>query len=289
MYNFAATWSIDHGAQVRQLTQNEVLRMADNATSAISAPLDSMIKLKEAAERLRESIRGAPSIQLRLFAPMEQEVTNLMAQEPWPLQEVYASIPAREPEVLLSTMWVPVEKTRWVHGPANAHNYVQMTLSAEFSSISPASTGSHASTYHEIVSAISAPICTVMKQGHPATPDELVSQCVGAIMESRLLAGQAKLRSVKVSLGCDSISSKPTASIHPSSKHIVSAKGSAQGRAIIALSSNLGDRVANIEAACKLINDDPDLQLRNTSPLYETRPMYYEDQGTFVNGVCSVS
>lgn len=63
----------------------------------------------------------------------------------------------------------------------------------------------------------------------------------------------------------------------------------AESYAIIALGSNLGHRVDSIEAACNLISGDPDLRVISTSPLYETRPMYYDDQGRFVNGVCKVS
>lgn len=63
----------------------------------------------------------------------------------------------------------------------------------------------------------------------------------------------------------------------------------AESYAIIALGSNLGHRVDSIEAACNLISGDPDLRIISTSPLYETRPMYYDDQGRFVNGVCKVS
>lgn len=57
----------------------------------------------------------------------------------------------------------------------------------------------------------------------------------------------------------------------------------------VALGSNLGDRVEAIETACRLIDQDPDMHVVDTSLLYETEPMYVEDQGRFLNGACEVS
>lgn len=57
--------------------------------------------------------------------------------------------------------------------------------------------------------------------------------------------------------------------------------------AYIALGSNLGDRVANIERACQELDRDG-LTVTRTSALYETEPMYYADQDRFVNGVCEI-
>ena len=58
--------------------------------------------------------------------------------------------------------------------------------------------------------------------------------------------------------------------------------------AYIALGSNIGDRLANIERACRLLSEHPRIDLRRTSSLYETVPMYVEDQGHFINGVAEV-
>ncbi|ETI27504.1 dihydropteroate synthase [Cladophialophora carrionii CBS 160.54] len=58
-------------------------------------------------------------------------------------------------------------------------------------------------------------------------------------------------------------------------------------RAAIAFGSNLGDRVANIEAALSRMRD-PNLRIVKLSALYETKPMYYDDQDPFLNGVCQV-
>lgn len=62
-----------------------------------------------------------------------------------------------------------------------------------------------------------------------------------------------------------------------------------EGGVFIALGSNLGDRVQAIEDACHAIDDDPDMHIVRTSCLYETKPMYVEDQELFLNGVCEVS
>jgi len=58
-------------------------------------------------------------------------------------------------------------------------------------------------------------------------------------------------------------------------------------RAMIALGSNIGDRVAMIEQACERMPARA-ITVKRTSFLYETAPMYVTDQNTFLNGVCEV-
>lgn len=58
-------------------------------------------------------------------------------------------------------------------------------------------------------------------------------------------------------------------------------------KAAIALGSNVGDRINHIEQALSEMKKRG-LQVLQTSPLYETEPMYYQDQGAFLNGVCQV-
>lgn len=67
-----------------------------------------------------------------------------------------------------------------------------------------------------------------------------------------------------------------------------SASSSQVTRAYIALGSNVGNRLEMIEKACEALNDDPDIVLTRTSCLYETEPMYVEDQARFLNGACEV-
>ena len=57
--------------------------------------------------------------------------------------------------------------------------------------------------------------------------------------------------------------------------------------AYVALGSNLGDRVAEIEKACKLM-DSRGIHVKRTSSLWETEPMYVKDQDRFLNGACEV-
>lgn len=59
-------------------------------------------------------------------------------------------------------------------------------------------------------------------------------------------------------------------------------------RVLIALGSNIGDRVGMIEQACAEMASRG-LKLLRTSSLYETEAMYKTDQPPFVNGVCEVS
>ena len=60
-------------------------------------------------------------------------------------------------------------------------------------------------------------------------------------------------------------------------------------RAFIALGSNLGDRIAMIEKACKEMEVRDNIRIVRTSSLWETKAMYVLDQGNFINGTCEVS
>ncbi len=59
-------------------------------------------------------------------------------------------------------------------------------------------------------------------------------------------------------------------------------------KAYIALGSNMGDRVAEIEHACNELTKRG-IKVKRTSSLWETEPMYVLDQDSFVNGACEVS
>ena len=52
----------------------------------------------------------------------------------------------------------------------------------------------------------------------------------------------------------------------------------------LALGSNLGDRAENIKQA--IVDLAPEIVVMKTSPLYETTPLYIEDQPTFFNMIC---
>jgi 2-amino-4-hydroxy-6-hydroxymethyldihydropteridine diphosphokinase len=56
----------------------------------------------------------------------------------------------------------------------------------------------------------------------------------------------------------------------------------------IALGSNLGKRHENIHAAIALIKQLPHSELLALSPLYETDPVGYTEQGKFINAVCCI-
>lgn len=61
----------------------------------------------------------------------------------------------------------------------------------------------------------------------------------------------------------------------------------ALNKAVVAFGSNMGDRIANIEAALAAMKDK-NLNILQLSSLYETKPMYYDDQDSFLNGVCQL-
>ena len=62
---------------------------------------------------------------------------------------------------------------------------------------------------------------------------------------------------------------------------------SGRHRAYLALGSNLGNRVEMIESAVREMSNRG-LGVLRTSALYETKPMYLENQESFINGACEV-
>ncbi|MDV2686995.1 2-amino-4-hydroxy-6-hydroxymethyldihydropteridine diphosphokinase, partial [Alkalihalophilus lindianensis] len=58
-----------------------------------------------------------------------------------------------------------------------------------------------------------------------------------------------------------------------------------ENSAIISLGSNIGNRYDNMMMAIKKLTSRYDIQLVNTSSIYETDPVGYEDQALFLNMV----
>lgn len=71
----------------------------------------------------------------------------------------------------------------------------------------------------------------------------------------------------------------------PSAGQSSSASGT---RAVIAVGSNIGDSTSNINRAVDLLVEGTETSLVQTSWLYESEPMYVEDQDKFMNGAILV-
>jgi dihydroneopterin aldolase/2-amino-4-hydroxy-6-hydroxymethyldihydropteridine diphosphokinase/dihydropteroate synthase/2-amino-4-hydroxy-6-hydroxymethyldihydropteridine diphosphokinase/dihydropteroate synthase len=56
----------------------------------------------------------------------------------------------------------------------------------------------------------------------------------------------------------------------------------------LSLGSNMGQRAQNLSAALKWINESEHSLVVDTSFLYETSPMYYDNQSPFLNAACKV-
>lgn len=52
--------------------------------------------------------------------------------------------------------------------------------------------------------------------------------------------------------------------------------------------ANLGDRYGQIKKALALVHALPETKIIKLSSLYETAPVGYADQGSFINGVCEL-
>lgn len=116
--------------------------------------------------------------------------------------------------------------------------------------------------------------------------DGFEDECSAAILRSELLAAMFATTSVHLSfrvLGKGGTNGGAMASLP-------AAFNDTGGlfRKYIALGSNVGDRIAAIESACQSLDGSGEIRVIETSPLYETDPMYVEDQDRFLNGVCEV-
>jgi hypothetical protein len=87
--------------------------------------------------------------------------------------------------------------------------------------------------------------------------------------------------------GIDGIRHSSTASQTQSDEEAVD-KAHRLNMVYVALGSNMGDRLKNIEDACDKIDEIPKTKITQTSSLWETKAMYVEDQPDFFNAVCEV-
>ncbi|KAK4499307.1 hypothetical protein PRZ48_009820 [Zasmidium cellare] len=146
-------------------------------------------------------------------------------------------------------------------------------------------------------------IASIIREQSTENLDVLAARCLTTIKQSpKPLLGLLHCRQVAVTLYAiatsnpDSIKTVTKTAQYPSDLSTVtnttelSVESSAQQNAVfVALGSNIGDRFASIESACRRIDEDPDMQIVATSALFETEPMYVEDQSRFLNGVCQIN
>lgn len=60
-------------------------------------------------------------------------------------------------------------------------------------------------------------------------------------------------------------------------------------KTFLSLGSNMGDREANLKEAIKLLENNPDISIISTSSIYDTEPMYVQDQNSFYNIAAKIS
>lgn len=60
-------------------------------------------------------------------------------------------------------------------------------------------------------------------------------------------------------------------------------------KTFLSLGSNMGDREANLKEAIKFLDNSPDINIISTSSLYETEPMYMQEQNNFYNIAVGIS
>ena len=117
--------------------------------------------------------------------------------------------------------------------------------------------------------------------------------CVGGVLAQKLHPACSRSRSVMLAPRCNAVdfghqAQRASSRFQSQSRHIHHAPTQMEHRAFIALGSNMGDRVAMIERACREIEASKTMRIVRTSSLWETKAMYVLDQDKFVNGACEV-
>ncbi|CZT17745.1 related to dihydropteroate synthase/7,-6-hydroxymethylpterin-pyrophosphokinase/Dihydroneopterin aldolase [Ramularia collo-cygni] len=129
-------------------------------------------------------------------------------------------------------------------------------------------------------------IAPILSGEIPVSMDEFSERCSQAILQNGQLLSE----------GLSASSVQVTTQLHPTPQrrtwHAVGALPDAyiknELKKFIALGSNVGDRIEALEIACRTLDQDEEIHVVETSPLYETEPMYVEDQDCFLNGVCEI-
>ncbi|CAO1623423.1 unnamed protein product [Sympodiomycopsis kandeliae] len=118
-----------------------------------------------------------------------------------------------------------------------------------------------------------------LRNGQNAQPATQVSEQIVAPQESTVASGSRH----------QNVSNEKAATQSVNGTSAVTASVTQWHLAAIALGSNLGDRAQNIDDAVRLLSDHPDCRVVDTSFLYDTAPMYYTDQPSFLNGACRIA
>lgn len=141
----------------------------------------------------------------------------------------------------------------------------------------------------DLCDAVRAIIAPILGGRTPTSMDSFTKECKRAILRSEQpLAGLLSAKSVDVKVSTLRRGSEERSLAASATLPGLSLSVPCSRRKYIALGSNVGDRIEAIESACRTLDMDADICVAETSPLYETDPMYVEDQARFLNGVCEV-
>ncbi len=98
-----------------------------------------------------------------------------------------------------------------------------------------------------------------------------------------------KLDTVGVEYVLDKDGSRPVRTRKLKPGNIENSKTGDSNTVYLSLGSNMGNRKINLKKALKLLKGNPGIDIENISSLYETEPMYVEDQKSFYNIVVRAS
>jgi len=146
---------------------------------------------------------------------------------------------------------------------------------------------------HELSAGGAVSVTASINGGEDAHQTEILSTAALENTQSAMLKDlMQKLDAQLSSFLASSLAQTPSASTSPHTAPLdTTAPPQSQMKrgVVVALGSNVGNRIEEIEKACCAIDADPDMRIVDTSFLYETKPMYVEDQERFMNGACEVS
>jgi dihydroneopterin aldolase/2-amino-4-hydroxy-6-hydroxymethyldihydropteridine diphosphokinase/dihydropteroate synthase len=120
-----------------------------------------------------------------------------------------------------------------------------------------------------------------------AVPSISVSRCPSHYPDISNNAAAAAA-STSTAPGVTASSSTPVETVETNRVQVPSDANAHDPRTFIALGSNIGDRISHIRRAVAALQEGG-CELVGCSRLYESEPMYVEDQERFINGAIEVS
>ena len=287
-FGFNIHWPSKDLAAVSHLFRASICRTISDELATGHAPADDLQYLRDVAQAVHRTLPLDPNLQLH-FRSRDFQVTVLIPSKELTPNEQDAASP-----VIISYSLFP--GLAWSH--AGTLRLCEVYLKVQ-GRITAAKSDSHdENSGHAIMGtqdALQSVLETVFAETGPDTSaDALMVKAASAISQcTSVFPSGFILDRVMIKMRERATHNSKAVTLAEQDIRLSDAKlpriTSSSSAIMVALGSNVGDRLESIETACQALDEDAEMRIVRTSALYETQPMYVEDQGRFLNGVCEVS